>query len=244
VATLLVRPLQGAEREVVLTRGYLTASRAPARREDGEVEDGIVYVAIDGFGSEDDVVHFDALLPRIRQARGLIIDVRRNGGGSTSIAAKVIASLTDRKLPGSRWKTRMHRPAFKAWGQPEEWHAGKHADVAPARDPFLGPVVVLIGPETFSAAEDFLVVLKASERATLVGSRTAGSTGQPLRIELPGGGGARVCSKRDTFPDGTEFVGIGVLPDVEVTVTRQDFVAGRDVVLERGLEELRRRIAR
>jgi hypothetical protein len=36
------------------------------------------------------------------------------------------------------------------------------------------------------------------------------------RSVLPGGGGARVCSKRDTYPDGGEFAGIGIQPDVVV----------------------------
>ena len=82
-------------------------------------------------------------------------------------------------------------------------------------------------------------MLKAGKRARLVGTPTGGSTGQPLQIPLPGGGRARVCAKRDTFPDGTEFVGIGVIPDVEVRPTVADFAAGRDVVFERGLAELR-----
>jgi len=139
----------------------------------------------------------------------------------------------------------VHRPAFKAWGQQETWHEGHHDAVVPAKEPFVGPLVVLTGPRTFSAAEDFLVVLKASRRATLVGERTGGSTGQPLSIpDLPAGGSARVCAKRDVAPDGTEFVGIGVIPDVEVAPTAADVAARRDVVFERGLDELRRLLAK
>lgn len=130
-------------------------------------------------------------------------------------------------------------------GQSGGWHEGHHDDVAPARNPFLGPIVVLTSPRTFSAAEDFLVILKAFGRARLVGERTGGSTGQPLSIEgLPAGGTARVCTKRDMFPDGTEFVGVGVIPDVEVRLTVADIAAGRDVVFEQGLAELRRLIER
>ena len=50
------------------------------------------------------------------------------------------------------------------------------------------------------------------------------------------GGRARICTKHDTYPDGREFVGVGILPDVEIHSTRQDYANGNDVVLERGLK--------
>ena len=107
-------------------------------------------------------------------------------------------------------------------------------------DPFLGPVVVLIGPETNSAAEDFVVPLHAAARATIVGQKSRGSTGQPLQFSfLDGKISGRVCTKRDTYPDGREFVGVGVIPDVEVHLTQRDIVTGRDPILQKGLEVVR-----
>jgi carboxyl-terminal processing protease len=73
-----------------------------------------------------------------------------------------------------------------------------------------------------------------------VGEPTGGSTGQPLMFNLPGGGLARVCTKRDTYPDGREFVGVGIQPQVLVRPTVEDFRAGRDTVLEAALELLRK----
>ena len=111
-------------------------------------------------------------------------------------------------------------------------------------DPFLGPVVVLTNVGTVSAAEDFLIPLHASGRATLVGGRTAGTTGRPLFIDLPGGAKVRICTKRDTYPDGREFVGVGVIPDVEIYPTPQDIADGRDAVLEKGIEVLKELIGK
>ena len=59
-------------------------------------------------------------------------------------------------------------PAFRAWGEKETWHEGEGSTIQPKKNPYLGPVVVLIGPGTVSAAEDFVVALHASGRATLV----------------------------------------------------------------------------
>lgn len=96
---------------------------------------------------------------------------------------------------------------------------------------FNGPVAVLIGPRTISAAEDFAVSFAAVKRGILVGSATAGSSGQPLRFDLPGGGTARVCSAQESFPDGRKFIGTGIAPQIEVELTVADIRAGRDPVI-------------
>ncbi len=74
----------------------------------------------------------------------------------------------------------------------------------------------------------------------MVGTATAGSTGQPMMFGLPGGGSARICVKRDTYPDGREFVGRGITPHVIVNPTVDDVRAGRDRVLESAAEILLR----
>ena len=102
------------------------------------------------------------------------------------------------------------------------------------------PLVVLIGNNTASAAEDFLISLDDLKgRATVIGERTYGSTGQPLMFDLPGGGSARICTKRDTYPDGREFVGYGVKPDIEVKRTAEDYSKKRDAQMEKALEVLK-----
>lgn len=94
-------------------------------------------------------------------------------------------------------------------------------------------------PASAAVAEDFAVAFDLAGRGPLVGEATGGSTGQPLMFALPGGGQARVCTKRDTYPDGREFVGVGVIPDRKVPTTVADLRAGRDRALEAAIEEVR-----
>lgn len=249
-ARLRIRSVDGRVREVTLTRRTRGTEMPWLRRpftrsffEFKELENGVVYVLLGSFGSRGIVKQFDEVFGKTQKAKGLIIDVRENGGGSTDIGYAIISYLTDRPLKGSHWKTRQYMPAFRAWGEKEQWYEADHDTVMPRKEgTFNGPIVVLIGPDTYSAAEDFVVPLHASGRATLVGERTGGSTGQPLRIDLPGQGMARICTKRDTYPDGREFVGVGIIPDVEVHPTPADIAAGRDAVLEKGLEVLHSKI--
>ncbi|WP_201723575.1 MULTISPECIES: S41 family peptidase [Spirosoma] len=103
---------------------------------------------------------------------------------------------------------------------------------------YIKPVVVLTSGQTFSAAEDFAVVFDAMKRGTIIGEPTGGSTGQPLSFALPGGVMARVCTKRDMYPDGTEWNAKGIQPQVLVKSTVADWKAGRDTVLEAAIVHL------
>jgi carboxyl-terminal processing protease len=226
----------GPEAKVTLTRGNYEFPRVPNEFQCRALEGGVVYVNLPGFGSDQVVREFDGVFERIQQAQGLILDVRRNGGGSTHNGYAILSRLIDKSVPGSHWKTRKYIAAFRAWGREEQWEQGDHGMIEPhATKHYAGPVAVLTGPQTASAAEDFVVAFHACGRGKVIGQRTCGSTGQPLTVPLPGGGGARICTKRDTYPDGREFVGIGVIPDVEVEPTRADIAAARDPVLSQAL---------
>lgn len=97
------------------------------------------------------------------------------------------------------------------------------------------PTAILIGHNTASAAEDFLIYADRQKHMTKIGENTCGSTGQPFYFNLPGGGSAEVCTKKDTYPDGREFVGYGIKPDIEVKPTVNDYLQHNDPVLERAL---------
>lgn len=241
-AALRVRSKDSEPRDVILTRSIYRRKNRPVF-EHRSMSNGIEYVSIRSFGSKTIVEEFLSVFDTIQSAKGFIIDVRGNGGGSTDNGYAIISHLIDKPIQGSRWRTRQYMPAFRAWGTPERWYEGQHGAIEPSEGGhFLGPIVVLSDASTVSAAEDFLVALHAGHRATLVGERSAGTTGQPLQVGLPGGTSARICTKRDFYPDGREFVGIGVIPDVEVYPTQADIGSGRDTVLHKGLEVLNKLI--
>lgn len=213
-----------------------------SRREPMEMRrlsDGVVYVALNTFNDTRTAEMFDAAFDEIAAARALVIDLRNNGGGSSGIGYRVLARLTGDSFLTSTWYTRDYRPAFRAWGRGEGRHESGPGVFAGNRDHhFDGPVVVLTSPRTFSAAEDFLVAFRTMKRGLVVGEHSGGSTGQPLLVALGCGIRAAICTKRDRFPDGTEFVGVGIQPDVVVAPEIADFRSGHDTVLGRALETL------
>ena len=224
---------------------------------------GVGVLTINTFADGSIVDTFQRYRAQIGQCEGLIIDLRQNGGGDSGNGYAILPYFSPQPLLTSAWRTRESRAAYRAWGQyfgalpnpPEgefyeeairtyredNWYYGAPDTLPPADTVYDLPVAVLVSHRTASAAEDFLVAADAIPHWTFVGEASYGSTGQPLTLNLPGGGAARVCTKRDTYADGRAFVGPGVQVDVAVEPTVEQYLRGEDVVLERALELVRSR---
>ena len=200
----------------------------------------IAYLSVDHFESDAPVKAFEAALPKILGAKGLVLDLRHNGGGSTGYGLAILSYLTSEPMQVAKQRYRDDPGFIRSRAEMIRWMPAHEfgPQTIPRKEHFTGPVALLIGPQTFSAAEDFVMSFDVAKRGILVGTATAGSTGQPMQFALPGGGTARICVKRDTYPDGREFVGKGIAPNVEVSMTAQDLRAGRDPVLDRAVAEL------
>jgi C-terminal processing protease CtpA/Prc len=99
-----------------------------------------------------------------------------------------------------------------------------------------------MGHNTASAAEDFLIYADNQKHMTRIGENSFGSTGQPFVFELPGGGSARICTKKDTYLDGREFVGYGIKPDIIVKRTLNDYLTKKDPVMEKAIDHLKQKL--
>ncbi len=229
------------------------------------VDKDIAYISLNSFGDPKIDTLFIEKLPELYKAKKLIIDLRKNGGGSTSIGRDILQYLTkDTLLYGSKNQSRLHIPSFKAWGMwttekdtiGNQWatqeflsyHDNFFHDFPYEADTIklkakrlIVPTAILIGHNTASAAEDFLIYTENQKHMIKIGKRTFGSTGQPMLFELPGGGSARVCTKKDTYPNGKEFVGYGVLPDIEVNKSFEDYLKNRDPVLQKAIKYLKKK---
>jgi C-terminal processing protease CtpA/Prc len=178
--------------------------------------------------------------PEISKAKAIIFDIRNNGGGSGSVGFKILATITDKDFATSRAETRDYKPSYRAWGIKEKNFVFDANPQLPNPDmQFKGQVIVLSSAQTYSAAEDFIVAFDTMKRGTIIGETTGGSTGQPLLFDLPGGGSARVVTKKDSYPDGKPFVGVGVQPHIVVRTKLADFRANRDTVLEAALAQIK-----
>ena len=219
------------------------------------LDDRVAYMALNSFSSSEIVDEFRAKLPDLSAASAIIIDLRENGGGNSNNSSAIVGHFTTEPFKGASWRTPIHDAVYRAWGKVSDQYPSleKYKDYyyghvyrsveATEHQPSDGiklstPTLVLIGRKTASAAEDFLIMADDIDHLTTMGEPTHGSTGQPLSLELPGGGTARISAKRDFYPDGREFIGLGVQPDILVQSTVDDIRAGRDAVLEKALDYL------
>ena len=207
----------------------------------------IAYIYLGTFSDNSVPEKFYQYLPEIEDAKGFIFDVRFNGGGNSSNGEQIAAAFTGGVITRGSWSTLEHIAAYKAWGR-GKYTRNMNYKTWPAEKITLSvdynlkqPVVILTGRNTASAAEDFLCAFD-DNRAIRVGEPTYGSTGQPLFIDLPGGGSARICTRNCRLPDGTDFINTGIIPHVPVELMVKDYQEGIDRVLLKGIDVIREKI--
>ncbi len=200
---------------------------------------------------------FREFLPELRSCRGLIIDLRGNRGGTDEAWHTMAFHLMpDREFddPG-KWLSRKYIPSYKMWGEydpqlrdylegmaMEQIRHGGYKNPVPDSLKLLQPLVIISGKYVASAAEDFLLILKESGRATVVGGPSVGCIGEPMFIPLPGDFGVMMCAKKYVNPEGVQYNHTGILPDVYVEESYSAYLEGRDNILECAVEELRKQM--
>jgi len=164
---------------------------------------------------------FDAALNDFLDAPGVILDVRNNGGGFS-----VLADLTAGRFFS---ETIIYGEEYYRSRLPQHfWRKSRTYRVVPRGDIYAGPVAVLTNPFTFSSADTFVAAMTRADRAVTVGRPTAGATGNPIKVRLPGGGTARFSTGDFQLPGGVSLEGTGIEPDIPVEWTREDLIQGKD----------------
>ena len=232
--TITFRDRTGKEFSRVLPRSGYSAQTPYEAVAFRMLPGNVAYLQINEFESDKGLKRFVAAFDTISSSNALIIDVRQNGGGNSGNGWDILSYLTDKPFGVGSYKSRLYSPVRRARGESIVFEEVNKGIKWSANDKklYTKPVVVLTSGMTFSAAEDFCVAFDAMKRGKIIGEPTGGSTGQPLSFALPGGIMARVCTKRDMYPDGTEWVGKGIQPAILVRPTVADTQAGRDTVLE------------
>lgn len=185
---------------------------------------GVVgLLTISQFGS-DTVSEVQSHLQKINQTKvkGLIIDLRYNGGGYLDGAIDLVSMFIE--------EGRVVTVAGR--GQPH--HYGVTGDVIL---PDM-PIVILQNEGSASASEITAGALQDHGRATVIGTQSFGKGTVQEVIDLPGGASLRVTTATWLTPNGTDLGKHGVTPDDVIDRTIEDLEAGRDPQLQAAMKEL------
>jgi carboxyl-terminal processing protease len=179
-----------------------------------------------------DLMH--ALGERLRGVRGLVIDLRNNGGGEAEAMIEVASAF----LPAGRNLGRFTDRTGRIRLEPQTRAAMLMAADSITR--FDAPVVILTSERTSSAAEIFVAAMKEARRATTLGSPTCGCVlAIQRRHALPDGGGLDVSEMDYRTAGGTRLEGTGIAPDETIPLNIDDLRAGRDRALEQAIQFLK-----
>lgn len=194
----------------------------------GTLEGGLGYLRISTFAPSSGIGEgVDRALGSLGAVPGLIIDIRSNGGGSDTETEAAAGRFIDRRA-----HYRTHR--YKAGPGHDDFGPETRDFIEPqGRRRYDGPIAVLQNRRTFSAAEDFVLIMRVRPNVTFVGDSTGGGAGNPIGRELPNGWFLKVSRWQAWAADGTWYEGIGLAPDVPQDISPEDLAAGRDAILER-----------
>jgi carboxyl-terminal processing protease len=209
---------------------------------------GYAYIRFDGFQPHI-TRQFRRALVRFRNSPGIVIDLRRNGGGDLSVLLSIAGYFFDKKTLFARDSTRSGKPLTQFAGLlrlPLKIYVARSGDRI-----YGGPVVVLVGARSASSSEVFAAGMQDTRRAKIVGTATCGCVLGIAKPRMMKGGGVLEISEVAWFsPKGRKLEGSGVTPDQEIVPTAKDFQVKRDPAIaqaERILRQLgagERRIAR
>jgi C-terminal processing protease CtpA/Prc len=193
----------------------------------------IGYVRFPSFTGSVNEHQLDYILDRYKDTKGLIFDIRQNGGGVINDAYTILGRFIDKDtyVYQSRGKTGARHNEF---GEPEK------STLAPSESnvKYLKKIVVLTDRGTYSSGSFFTLMAKAIDYMIVLGDTTGGGLGLPNGGQLPNGWTYR-CSITQTLDVHGNNYENGIPPDKRVVVTKAGLAAGIDDVLEAAMDEIK-----
>lgn len=191
-----------------------------------EKENQIAYISINQF-SDSTKIEFQKIVSEVLliQPKGIILDLRNNGGGYLDIAVDILAEFISGKKPVVTMKQR---------------DPSKNEIVYVSGDARLPevPLIVLVNNGSASASEIVAGAIQDLKRGIIMGTQTFGK-GNVQEIDLlEDGSSLRITIAKWYTPNDRSIDHIGITPDQLVEFTEEDFLAERDPQLDTAIEYL------
>ena len=169
---------------------------------------------------------FISALVSMHDVRGIIIDLRGNPGGMLSVVHTITKHLLAENTQVSTWKFRDKQV---------------HHNFDPARDAYLGEVVILIDFRSTSSSEYFAGTMRSINRAVIIGERSPGYLLIASWKKLLNGTSFMYAYAKPIMPDGKVIEGRGVVPDIEIGLERDELLNGKDTQIETAIDFILKR---
>ncbi|HEX6258395.1 MAG TPA: S41 family peptidase [Candidatus Saccharimonadales bacterium] len=220
--TVKLTVLRGEQevKEFTITRDTITDPSVKS-----EIKDGIGIMRISRFGDNDTVTLARQIAQdfKDRGVKGVVVDVRGNGGGYVDTAKDIASLWLDNKVIVSER------------GRTEPDKVIRSEGDAILKDI---PTVVLIDGGSASASEILAGALKDHKAAQLVGMKSFGKGSVQKIVQMPYGGLLKVTVAKWYTPNGKNIDKEGIAPDITVKPSEDDIKKGNDTQRAKALEVL------
>ncbi len=229
---LTVQHSGGATEELTITRGTVVIPTVYTHEildSQGKVAADIAYIELQQF-TEQTVNDLRKELNRVRSEdySGLILDLRRNPGGSLNATVAVADMFLSQGVVLTQVDRDGKRTVYEAKS------GGEATDI---------PMVVLVGPGSASGSEVLAGALRDNNRATLLGEKTFGKGSVNHLRQLSNGGALYVTIARWLTPSGEQIEGVGLKPALEVKPGDDELRTGAGPQLFAAIDHLRNSLA-
>ena len=195
------------------------------------VDEGRVgYIYYSSFSNSFGASNLAWVFRAFKDCKGLIIDVRNNGGGDLTNAYKLASPFFTQNRVVGYWQHKTG-PGHNDFSPMEPLMS----DTALVGSKWLRPTVVLCNRRSYSATNSFVNMMRYADNAVIVGGVSGGGGGMPLSYELPCGWTVRFSSVRMYDAD-KQDIEQGIEPDVLVTMTSTD----KDDIIETAISLINR----
>ncbi len=189
------------------------------------LDDNIGYIYYSSFSRDVGHANLSEVLKRMSICNGIIFDIRSNGGGSLTNVEKISSRFFNKE-------THVGYISHKI-GKGHSDFSSLYPKYVVSYDGirYQKPVVVLTNRGCYSAANDFVNVMKHAPNATIIGDTTGGGSGLPFTSELPNGWSIRF-SASPMYNIDKEHIEFGIDPDIKVELLQEDKEKGKDTIIE------------
>ncbi len=223
VKLTVAREATGETLEISITRGTIELESVKYEKKEGNIG----YIKISKF-LENTGRKFDkaVITAQTDNIEGLIIDVRNNPGGYLNVAVDMISTFVPK-------------------GEVVVWEKGRNDDNIPFRaqkksDKLLEiPIVVIMNGGSASASEIMAGALRDIKGVKLVGEKSFGKGSVQQVQGLRDNSSMRITIAKWLTPKGDSIHEVGLDPDIEVKMEKEDYEQKKDPQFERALEELK-----
>lgn len=187
---------------------------------------GIHYISINHF-SDRTKNELNEITQKIilKEPKGIILDVRSNGGGYLDIAVDILSEFIKGR------KTVVYIKKRGSENEPIQTDgSGRLGDV---------PMVILADNGSASAAEILAGAVQDLERGIIIGEQTFGKGSVQEYEQFTDGSSLRITIAKWLTPKGENIDEVGIKPDIEVKMTDDDYKKGLDRQLDEAVKYLK-----